>query len=302
MTREREPRVRWLFKSKELCGARFRSVLNFIQPEERKRIAGLNSALMQTHSLAGRLMIRHLVADVYGVPYKFVRIRRTTRGRPYVTHVETQRCSRTQLEFSVSHDGDWVALCSGHRQIGCDIVCQRATQVAAANMLAGMWDGGHLTPTEWDNIRSHIRLRDQLHYFYRVWACKEAYIKALGVGLDFDLGRIEVRLTNDRPRVLVDGHPLQQWTFDLHVVDADHLMAVAEGPPAGGWRAHAPPLVQLGYEELTSGACPFRFRELDAGVRSVLEEGKMRSVRSQVHDSHGCWRVFLDVIQGNWFP
>ena len=129
----------------------------------------------------------------------------------------------------------------------------------------------------------------------------QAYIKALGVGLDFDLGRIEVRLTKGRPRVLVDGHPLQQWTFDLHVVDADHLMAVAEGPPAGGWCTHAPPCVQLGFEEVTRRACPFRFRELDAGVRPVVAAGKARSMCSQDHDSRGCWRVFLDVIQGNWF-
>ena len=48
-------------------------------------------------------------------------------------------------------------------------------------MLAGMWHGGHLTPNEWDNIRSHLRLHDQLHYFYRVWACKEVRERIEGV-------------------------------------------------------------------------------------------------------------------------
>ena len=108
------------------------------------------------------------------------------RGKPYVTHLATQL--GTSLQFSVSHDGDWVALCSAHHRIGCDVVCQRAANVSAAKMLAGMWRNGHITPNEWDTIRSHPRLRDRLQYFYRIWACKE--VEPMGLALGLRLERV----------------------------------------------------------------------------------------------------------------
>ena len=131
----------------------------------------------------------------------------------------------------------------------------------------------------------------------------QAYIKALGVGLDYDLSRIEVRLTTGRPRVLVDGHPLHQWTFDLHVVDPEHLMAVAEGPPAGDWSTPvtAPSFVRLSVDEVTRGACPFQFRQLDADARPMSVTDKTHSECSQVRDTRDYWGNFLDIIQCNWF-
>ena len=45
--------VAWLMRICQI--RRFDSALEYIQPEERKRIAGLDSALMQLHSLAGVL-------------------------------------------------------------------------------------------------------------------------------------------------------------------------------------------------------------------------------------------------------
>ena len=128
------PQIRWLFRANQLHGPRFDgfriniwprlcrltnfsyhrfgTALTYIQPEERNRIDGLDSALMQRHSLSGvcwpcmydsrsvpiyfrcfvpnqymhkphvcvrkgRLLIRHLVSQVYKVPYETVRIRRT---------------------------------------------------------------------------------------------------------------------------------------------------------------------------------------------------------------------------------
>lgn len=64
-----------------------------------------------------------------------------------------------------------------------------------------------------------------LHHFFLIWTLKEAYTKALGLGLGFDFKRIEYDNTENCVRV--DGVVLKGWEFDVFQLPTD------QGEPGG---------------------------------------------------------------------
>lgn len=53
--------------------------------------------------------------------------------------------------------------------------------------------------------------REQLRRFFLIWTLKEAYTKALGLGMGFDFSRIEYDVPNDVVRI--DGKAPLGWEF-----------------------------------------------------------------------------------------
>lgn len=70
---------------------------------------------------------------------------------------------------------------------------------------------------------------DQLRRVYALWTTKEAYTKALGIGLGFDFSRIDVRLDSASTviaKVSVDEAMLEEWSFSLSTMEEGYLVAV----------------------------------------------------------------------------
>lgn len=72
-----------------------------------------------------------------------------------------------------------------------------------------------LTPYEKETLNPTppVSSSEALYHFYLIWTLKEAYTKALGLGLGFDFKRIEYDKTKNR--VKVDGIILKGWAFDI---------------------------------------------------------------------------------------
>lgn len=58
-----------------------------------------------------------------------------------------------------------------------------------------------------------------LYHFFLIWTLKEAYTKALGIGLGFDFKRIEY--DNAYDHIKVDGEVLKGWEFQVFELPND---------------------------------------------------------------------------------
>lgn len=92
---------------------------------------------------------------------------------------------------------------------------------------------------------------EQLELFFVTWCLKESYLKATGIGMGIDLGRIEFgisskafqkargshgRLVQDAACMFIDGRSMQGWSFELCFIDSHHVAAVASGPHSHAYK------------------------------------------------------------------
>ncbi|KAL7063845.1 hypothetical protein AAHC03_04410 [Spirometra sp. Aus1] len=108
--------------------------------------------------------------------------------------------------------------------------------------------------SEWNFLMSGSSDAAKMQRFFRLWCLKEAYVKALGVGLGMDLQTVEFQLSNSTPSC-VCAEPAQ-WTFEEHALDPSHAVAIAwniscpQRPEPGEFKT-------LSYEELVADLRPF---------------------------------------------
>ena len=95
----------------------------FLQTKQ-KRISRFRFLKDAKCSLAGRLMIRHLVRTVMGIPDSRAVFRRSQKGKPFLSNSEVCPVARLRgMQFNVSHHGDWVILAAESRfAVGCDVM------------------------------------------------------------------------------------------------------------------------------------------------------------------------------------
>ena len=92
------------------------------------------------------------------------------------------------------------------------------------------------TDMEWEAIRGDDgnTEAEQLARFFRHWALKESYVKAVGTGLNIDLRTLNFTLGGEvgkggmesGTKLSVDGNDAQ-WRFEESLVDKEHVVSVA---------------------------------------------------------------------------
>ncbi len=180
---------------------------------------------------------------------RFVRMRRTLRhllsarvDRPpeqltflYGLHGKPQLEDAAGAgDFSVSHSGEWglIALAPGGL-IGADV--EHAAERVSWPGLARRF----FAAREVDELFA-LPPERQLAGFYRIWTGKEAFIKGLGRGLSYPLGRFAVAANPDQPAALlaIDDEPeaVARWQAQAVNPAFDYAATVLwEGPAMPVW-------------------------------------------------------------------
>ncbi|KAL4139542.1 hypothetical protein PRIC2_003037 [Phytophthora ramorum] len=224
-------------------------LLHQLSVHEQQQVMRFMFAKDQKLALGSRLLQRQLIHDLFGVSYGAVDIARTPENKPYWKR-PTESPAPPLWNYNVSHHGTVVAIASAaHALVGVDVVQltdrpRRKTSVE--EFFRAFTD--HFNPREWGYIRGTASTESgdedgQYTRFYRLWSLKEAYIKAVGIGLGFSLLRAEfVRVDSafdDQWELFLDGHRAGDWHFTSTQVNDAHLVSAAYGPFSARWRPEA---------------------------------------------------------------
>lgn len=163
----------------------------FHQPRDRRRF------------VVARGSLRRFLGEYLALEPTAVKLTATTLGKP---HLADERLS---FRFNVAHSDELAlfAFADG-REVGVDVEEERADfnwQELAQR---------YFTPEEFTALLSAIDSPNA--FFFRCWTLKEAYVKALGQGMQLPLDRFAVTITGESVGLLHTAHDPEQlprWTL-----------------------------------------------------------------------------------------
>ena len=196
--------------------------------EERERAGRFHFRKDRERYVVGRGLLRWLLGEYLRVEPVGVRLWYTSHGKPEVVG-ET---SETAIKFNVAHSGSLIlfAVTRG-RDLGVDVE-QLRPGVECRNLAAR-----YFAPREAAELTA-LAPEIQERAFFAGWTRKEAYMKALGLGMAVPLDGFTVTLAPGRPAALVatDHDPAQLGRWELRELDPAPGYAGALAVEGTGWR------------------------------------------------------------------
>ncbi|WP_440114566.1 4'-phosphopantetheinyl transferase family protein [Paenibacillus sp. QZ-Y1] len=181
-------------------------------------------------SVLGEVLARVTLGTLTGLKPGELTFTRNAYGKPSLSNLP-------DIQFNVSHSGDWIALISGSSgELGVDVEKIAPIDMQIAERFFSLAESRYLAaePAE-----------IQLETFYRLWTLKESYIKAVGMGLSMPLDSFSIL-----PIEQGGWHCEQAGAHRFHSqrLDNQHMLAACS---AGGDLPSQPEIVTL--EDLYSG-------------------------------------------------
>lgn len=198
--------------------------------KEREKAARFHRDCDRHSSIAARGALRILLSVYTGIPAGDIAFQYSENGKPFLVPPTGQAVPQAScllsaeqqgrqdacdtVAFNVSHSGDWVVLVFGrNRNIGVDVeMIRREMDVMAIA-------SRYFTPEETALIE---RAEEQHAMFFKLWARKEAYVKASGSSLFRELSSFAVPIEDGEK----DG-----WIFRQLDAGSKYAAAVVTDKP-----------------------------------------------------------------------
>ncbi|KAI9448299.1 hypothetical protein H4582DRAFT_79355 [Lactarius indigo] len=180
----------------------YRNALNLLDSSSQERVRLFYHRADSCRCLIGRLLPRVLLSEK-GVSAENIQFAKTDAGKPYFVTTGVS----PPIGYNISHDNELVAIAfaPGEHgppafQIGIDVMRERLPRGERfTSFLRAV--GDTLTQGEKRLLSGDdVPENEAISRFYLIWTIKEAYTKAIGLGLGFDLQRIEYERCHE------DGH------------------------------------------------------------------------------------------------
>jgi 4'-phosphopantetheinyl transferase len=162
---------------------RFAKLHATLAPREGERFRSYKDPLHGRRWATGRGLLREVLGAVLGVAPREVAFRYAPHGKPFVPG----------MSFNLSHSGELALLALAHCEVGADIERRkpRRWQDIARRFYA---------PGEQERLFS-VPEPEREAEFFRLWSCKEAFLKCTGEGLSRSLRSYEIELSGARARL-----------------------------------------------------------------------------------------------------
>ncbi|KAG0045194.1 hypothetical protein BGZ83_009568 [Gryganskiella cystojenkinii] len=248
------------------------NLLNYLPKVEADALLQLRLEDDMRRALVGRLMVHAFFTAHHGCQWEDLAFDCSQSPSPVLIAPE----HLTSVSFKISHHGDWVILVgeileeqgqesaggshSPVHRLGVDVVdfqspghdltsfeafsasFQDQFTTKEMNFMAEAGEG-----SDSGDSASEPMGDCQLRRFYRLWCLKESIVKALDVGIDFNLKSIEFTIQDPEETqtpilsTVIEVHepkpellPEEGWSFEEALLDSDHCYAIAAqtGEPA----------------------------------------------------------------------
>lgn len=243
-----------------------------IQPEEKTRIGKFYYKKDAKSSMIGRCMLRKVITETLEVPWDSFTLTRTEKEKPVLKDLSLSK----SLCFNVAHQGDYTVLAAEmDMQCGVDVMKVERPRAQSVPEYFRLMKR-QFTTQEWQTIKTPDSEYEQLQLFYRFWCLKESYIKAIGIGLGFDLTRIDFHIktlsldvgeTVSDTVLYLDGTLTSPpWVFQETRLDKNHFVAVGLKKTSQETSIHQAletPIKFLTFEELMQSAKPLMAEDLE---------------------------------------
>lgn len=166
--------------------------------QELTRFERILAPAARARRMTARLGMRVLLGSYLGIDPREVEIAYGPNGRPELV-------GNHGLSFNLSHTADLAVFAIGRgRAIGVDIeaLARRPPSMGLIERT--------LNPGESARVM-RVGGQERTEAFLRCWTIKEAYAKALGVGLAFDFRDVAVKGRAERPRLELADGVAEQW-------------------------------------------------------------------------------------------
>jgi len=172
--------------------------------------------------ILARGMLRKLLSNYLEISCEQINFGYNKYGRPYLLNSNA-------VQFNVSHSKDIVLFgIAKHYLIGVDLEC------IDKNLEFDAISERFFHKNEHDILRK-FDMPKKREVFFNFWVIKEAFAKAIGLGLNYNIANIEVSLTEEnkyRIAVLHDpNETLLNWSLFSLDIKPDYALAIAiKGP------------------------------------------------------------------------
>jgi 4'-phosphopantetheinyl transferase len=176
--------------------------------------------------VVGRGRLRHLLGEYLSIPPATVALTATGLGKPYLTD------GQSGIRFNLAHSEDLALFAFAlNREVGIDVERERPDlnwrELAQQNF----------APEECDGLMSQVGTFDRCEAFFRCWTRKEAYIKALGLGMQVPLDRFAVTIERESADLRHTAHdPAQYGRWTLRGLSPAAGFAAALAVEGQNWR------------------------------------------------------------------
>jgi 4'-phosphopantetheinyl transferase len=170
-----------------------RAAAALLSRTERQRADRFALERDRSRFIVRRATLRRLLAARLGAPPESIELVVGAHGKPALA----PRCRRVDLRFNTSRCGDFAAFAlSAGREVGIDLEAVRASD--DADDIAVRF----FSRSEYEAYRA-LEPRDRPLGFFQCWTRKEAFLKALGVGLSQPLDGFTVSLGPNEPAAIL---------------------------------------------------------------------------------------------------
>lgn len=196
----------------------------FLCPEEHDRAERFHFIRDQRRFIIRRAALRQLLAVSLRTTPQAVQFELGPHGKPFFPG----QIGADGIRFSCSHSGDWalIAVARGS-DLGVDLEWNRP-MTEAEDLVKNFFSPAEIS--ELANLSPTLKLAG----FFNAWTRKEAFVKAIGLGLSYPLNHFSVSLAPDRPVALLEVtdeiDALKRWTLrSLEVAPNYSAALVFEG-------------------------------------------------------------------------